>query len=100
MVLTMGEHGLVVYLEVIVGGPVARRFLESWPKTFAVGRPPLLMYGGRQFWRCCMCYRGLISPVYLRCLLSGLNVVTLYSMLAFCSPSHAAINGVGISIVI
>jgi hypothetical protein len=29
MVLTMGEHGLVVYLEVIVGGPVARRFLES-----------------------------------------------------------------------
>jgi hypothetical protein len=55
MVLTMGEQGLVVYLVVIVDGPVAGRFLESWPKTFTVGRPPLLMYGGRQFWWCRMC---------------------------------------------
>ena len=29
MVLTMDEHGLLVYLEVIVGSPVAGRFLES-----------------------------------------------------------------------
>jgi hypothetical protein len=50
MIPTMGEQGLVVCLEVVSGGPVARRFLESWPKTFVAGRPPLLMYGGRLFW--------------------------------------------------
>ena len=50
MIPTMGEQGLMVCSEVVAGGSIARRFLESWPKTFVAGRPPLLTCDERLFW--------------------------------------------------
>jgi hypothetical protein len=68
MIPTMGEQGLVTCLEVVVGTLVALRFLESWPRTFGAGRPPLLMYGERRFWWYYICLLWPILPVYPHCL--------------------------------
>ena len=45
----MGEQGLMLCSEVNEGCSIALRFLESWPKTFVIWYPLLLLYYGRLF---------------------------------------------------